>query len=319
MKLCVLIRVVSSIVAANCVLGTLCAQPVVIYVGTSPVDRLVSGQTKLEDALLNLGLAAGREYRIVRRSYNNDKTQLPALARAVVQEAPAVIYASGMDAALEFSKHTSVIPIIFQSHGDLASKNFSLVKDLQRPEANVTGFSHYSNVVGQRFQLLRDAFPNIRTLGFVFGDAFSEERQGQYLEAARKLGLTLNFRRVKSEDLPTLATRLDEWDDGYVFALDNFLTDRRDVLPNLAARSRKPMIFPEKATDKGVLMHYSSSALDGPIKAAEYISKILRGAKIKDLAVQEPQEFDLSVNVTTLKRNGLTMSRDVLSRARKVE
>ena len=65
-------------------------------------------------------------------------------------------------------------------------------------------------------------------------------------------------------------------------------------------------------------MHYVP-VLDGEAKAAEYISKILRGAKIKDLAVQEPQEFDLSVNVTTLKRNGLTMSRDVLSRARKVE
>ena len=65
-------------------------------------------------------------------------------------------------------------------------------------------------------------------------------------------------------------------------------------------------------------MHYVP-VMDGEAKAAEYIAKILRGAKVSDLAVQEPQEFDLSVNVTTLKRNGLTMSRDVLSRARKVE
>ena len=65
-------------------------------------------------------------------------------------------------------------------------------------------------------------------------------------------------------------------------------------------------------------MHYVA-VLDGEAKAAEYISKLLRGAKVRDLAVQEPQEFDFSVNVTTLRRLGLTMSRDVLARARKVE
>ena len=65
-------------------------------------------------------------------------------------------------------------------------------------------------------------------------------------------------------------------------------------------------------------MHYVP-VLDGEAKAAEYIAKLLRGAKVRDLAVQEPQEFDFSVNISTLRRNGLTMSRDVLARARKVE
>ena len=175
------------------------------------------------------------------------------------------------------------------------------------------------NLIPKKLQLLKEAFPKIQTVGLVYGIEILEERRREYSGTASKLGMTLNYRKVAKEDLPHLAMKLKGMDDdAFLTAQDDLLFNNRDLMVAQLARVTVPVIHPEESTSRGVLMHYFAS-VNVQEKVAEYLSKLLRGAKVKDLAVQEPQEFDLSVNVTTLKRNGLTMSRDVLSRARKVE
>ena len=295
------------------------AQKRITYVGSSESNALEPRRLRIVSELARLGHVVDRDFAIVARSYNNDKKQLASLTELIVAEKPDFIYAAAWDAANALKPLTKTIPIVFAARANLESPTFRIVDNLQVPEGNLTGFTRYVNLIPKKLQVLKDAFPATRRVAFIHGNEIREERRREYENAASKIGIILSWRKYEKSDLPNLAGRLNELpDDAFMVAFDDFLVyNRVDYLAQLA-NVRRPLICPEEATDKGVLMHYVP-VLDGEAKAAEYISKLLRGAKIRDLAVQEPQEFDFSVNVTTLRRLGLTMSRDVLARARKVE
>jgi putative tryptophan/tyrosine transport system substrate-binding protein len=307
--------VLSCIVASSCAY----AQKKIIYIGSSEVSALEPRRLRIVSELGRLGHVVDRDFTIVSRTYNNDTKQLTALAATIVGEKPDLIYAAAWDAANALKPLTKTIPIVFAARANLESPTFRLVENLQVPESNLTGFTRYVNLIPKKLQVLKDAFPATRRVGFIHGVEIREERRREYAEAANKIGIGLSWRRYEKSDLPNLAGRLNDLpDDAFMVAFDDFLVYNRVEYLAQLAKVKRPVICPEETTDKGVLMHYVP-VLDGEAKAAEYISKLLRGAKVRDLAVQEPQEFDFSVNVTTLRRNGLTMSRDVLARARKVE
>lgn len=316
-----LIRIFFWTLVSVCVLasGGAHAQKKIVYIGSSEIGALEPRRLRIVAELNRLGHATDTEFTVTSRSYNNDKQQLSALVQAIVSEKPDLIYAAAWDAANALKPLTKTIPIVFAARANLESPAFRIVENLQRPEANLTGYTRYINLVPKKLQVLRDAFPSTRRVGLLYGVDMRDERRIEYESAAGKLGLTISWRKFRKDEIVGLAAHLnDAPDDAYIVLVDDLVIYNRAVFVPEMAKVRRPLIFPEDATDKGVLMHYVP-VMDGETKAAEYISKLLRGAKIRDLAVQEPQEFDFSVNVTTLRRNGLTMSRDVLARARKVE
>ena len=298
--------------------GPTFAQAPISFIGGDTVKAVTERRDKLVAELQRLGLREGKDFSLTAQTFGGDRAKLVDLCKAVVRSQPALVFAASWDVANELKQHTKTLPIVFAARANLSSQAFRIVDNLQQPEGNLTGFTRYVNLIPKKLQLLKEAFPTIRQIGFVYGVEIRGDRELEYAEAARKLGVELKFRRIEKQDIATLADKLDRWDDAYLIAADDLLTYNRVPYLEQLAKAKRPVIHPEEATDNGVLMHYVA-VMDGEAKAAEYISKLLRGAKVRDLAVQEPQEFDLSVNVTTLKRNGLTMSRDVLSRARKVE
>jgi putative ABC transport system substrate-binding protein len=90
----------------------------------------------------------------------------------------------------------------------------------------------------------------------------------------------------------------------------------RERLVDLAARNRLPAVYAEgEFVDAGGLMSYGADTADLVRRAAAYVDKILKGANPADLPVQQPNKFELIVNLKTAKALGLTIPQSVTLRA----
>jgi putative ABC transport system substrate-binding protein len=95
-------------------------------------------------------------------------------------------------------------------------------------------------------------------------------------------------------------------------------TQRRQVL-DFAAKNRLPAMYPNSEfVEAGGLMSYAPNIADLFRRAADFVDKILKGAKPADLPVEQPTKFDFLVNMKAANQIGLTIPQNVLARADKV-
>ena len=103
---------------------------------------------------------------------------------------------------------------------------------------------------------------------------------------------------------------------GLIVMLDVFTAVHRRPIIAQAAASRIPTIFPWRfgAADGG-LMSYGVDVADLHRRAADYVDRILKGAKPADLPVQQPTKFELIINLKTAKALGIEVPPTLLATA----
>jgi len=142
----------------------------------------------------------------------------------------------------------------------------------------------------------------------------------QVQAAALALGVdpvALEIRRA--EDIaPAFEALRDRADALYVVG-DALVITYRVRLNTLALIARLPTIyFVREYVEAGGLMSYGPNFPDLFRRAADYVDKILRGAKPGEIPVEQPTKFDLVINLTTAKALGLTVPESFLLRADEV-
>jgi putative tryptophan/tyrosine transport system substrate-binding protein len=189
---------------------------------------------------------------------------------------------------------------------------------------NITGFTlMHTELNAKRLELLRTAFPRITAVtALVNSSAPSHKLALEQTEtAARLLGLG-GVAIVEAESAAALRElRLAVFSGaGAVIVIPDgvFYTHRRDIV-RLINAARLPAIYPEREyADDGGLMAYGANVADNFRRAADYVDRILKGAKPADLPIQEPVRFDFVVNLKTAQALGLTISQTLLLRADEV-
>ena len=247
--------------------------------------------------------------------------RLAEIANEFVRLKVDIIVTGGTAAVIAAKRATSVIPVVFGVAGDPVGTG--LVASLSRPGGNVTGLSNQSaELAGKRIGLLREVVPGLRRLAIManmsspIGVLEMDEVKG----AARALGLevaSLEIRRT--EDIAPAIEALKGRADALFVVTDPLMNTNRVQINALALDARLPTMHAGRDyIEAGGFISYGPNFADLFRRAADYVDKILRGAKPADLPVEQPTKFDLVVSVKTAKALGLELPPTLLARADEV-
>ena len=271
--------------------------------------------------LRELGWIDGRNVAIEYRWGEGRAERFAEIAAEFVRLKVDVILAGGTEAAVAAKQATSVIPIVFPSAGDPIGSR--LVASLARPGGNVTGLSNLgSGLAAKRLELLREVFPELRRLAVMLNADYSGgvTESGEMDVAARTLGLELiplPIRRV--EDIAPAFAGLKGRAEGLYTIGDSLVHVHRLRINTFALAARLPTMFSQREfVEAAGLMSYGTNFPDLNRRAADFVDKILRGAKPADLPVEQPTKFEFVINLTTAKALGLDVPPTLLARADEV-
>jgi ABC-type uncharacterized transport system substrate-binding protein len=198
------------------------------------------------------------------------------------------------------------------------------IATVARPGGNITGLSMMSpEVVAKQLELLRQVVPTISRV-VVLANPANPGNAGQLRQAevaAKTLGMRIQSLGAQSpsEIDRAFAAMTRERAGALLVLLDPILFREREQIADLAARSHLPAMYAlRQHVDAGGLMAYGADIFDLYRRAAIYVDKILKGAKPGDLPIEQPNKFELVINLRTAKALGLTIPPSLLARADQV-
>jgi putative tryptophan/tyrosine transport system substrate-binding protein len=216
---------------------------------------------------------------------------------------------------------TTVIPIVFAVGIDPVGSG--LVASLAQPGGNVTGLSIQANeLAGKRLEFARELVHELHRLAIMFnvGNAQPVLEMGETQAAARMLALDVAPLVIqRAEDIAPAFEGLKTRADALYVAVDQLIIANRASILTSALGARLPTIFSTRDfVEAGALMSYGPSYTERFRRAADYVDKILRGAKPGDLPVEQPTKFELVINLKTAEALGLDVPSSLLARADEV-
>jgi ABC-type uncharacterized transport system substrate-binding protein len=294
--------------------------PTIGFLGATPSiesQRVAAFVQRLRE----LAWTDGRNLAIEYRWAEGRNERYAAIAAEFVRLKVDVIVTSGTPPVLAAKQATAVIPIVFAAVSDPVGTG--LVASLARPGGNVTGLSNQiSDTSGKKLEFLREVAPGLRRLAIlanVSNPAVALE-MGEVQAAARTFGLEVTTSEIRrAEDIAPAFEALKGRADALYVCADPLVNTHRIRVNTLALAARLPtMLGYREYVEAGGLMSYGANFPDLFRRAADFVDKILRGAKPADIPVEQPTKFDLIINITTAKALGLEIPPTLLARADEV-
>lgn len=281
----------------------------------SPVQRF-------RERLQQLGWVEGKNLAIEYRYGEGRDDRFPEFAAELVSMPVDVIVVWGNPAAFAAKRATSTIPILIGVAGDVV--NTGLISNLARPEGNLTGFvALNAELESKRLELLKAAIPQLSRVVILANSANPLSRVNLDIarHAAEKLAVKIEVAEAISAAGVdgALAQIKKSRPDAALIASDTQLLSKRKEIADFMAEQHIPAIYPfREYVNVGGLFIYGANLSILFEQAAEYLDKLLRGAKVGDLPVQQATAFELVVNLKSASGLGLTIPADILLRADEV-
>jgi putative ABC transport system substrate-binding protein len=295
--------------------------PTIGFLGTNTASAQREWTDAFVQRLRGLGWVEGRNVAIEYRWAEGRTERLADIIAELVRLKVDVIFTNTTPAVLAAKQATSVIPVVFATASDPVG--MSLVASLARPGGNVTGLSNQTGeLAAKRLELLREVIPGLGRLAILtnMGNPAVVDEMRQAQAAARTLGLeviTLEIR--EGEDIAPAFESLKGRAQALYVVQNSLVVTHRIRINTLALVAHLPTMHGSREfVETGGLMSYGPNVPDLYRRAADFVDKILRGAKPADIPVEQPTKFDFTVNLTTAKALGLEVPPTLLARADEV-
>jgi putative tryptophan/tyrosine transport system substrate-binding protein len=284
--------------------------PTIGFLGSTTASIASKWVAAFVQRLGELGWIEGDTVAIEYRWAEGRKERADDLSAELVRLKVDVIVTYGTQTIQAAKQATNTIPIVFALPGDPVATG--LVASLARPGGNLTGLSSQgTDLATKRLEILRETILDVRRLAIMgnVGNPASVMDMAKVHAAARNQGLDAALFEIRrAEELEPTFEALKGRMDALYIPPDALINTHRLRINALALNARLPTMHGARDyVEGGGFMSYGPSFSDQFRRAAEYVDRILRGAKPAELAVQQPTKFELIINVKTAKALGRTI------------
>jgi putative ABC transport system substrate-binding protein len=293
------------------------------YLATSTPERARDILAIVETGLRELGYVPAKDVLIESRVANGQVELLPELAGQLVEARVDVILAQVNQDIAAARQATNTIPIVMMIGVNPVGSGF--IAPLSRPGGNITGmtFDATPDTTAKNLQLLKEIVPRANRIAVLWDTSFPGI--DAYLRAvqasAARLGVRIRPVGVKDQNtvmaaVDTLSTVVDE--AVLVFGSPLFVNRRVDIVTAIN-KKLLPAMYPfREFVQVGGLASYGVSLPALFARAPVFVDKIFRGARPADLPVEQPQKFELLINMKTARAQGISIPSSLLLRADEV-
>jgi putative tryptophan/tyrosine transport system substrate-binding protein len=276
-------------------------------------------------ALAKLGWTEGRNLRIELRWGAGDANRISTFARELVELRPDAIVGQTTPVTSALARETRTIPIVFAVVSDPIGSGFAA--SFAHPGGNITGFTTNEPAVGGKWmELLKEIAPRTARVGLLFNPATAVAPKlfiSSIQAAASPLAVEVSAAPVHAKDeIEGVITAQARNPGGSLVVMPDaffFNVPTRDLVIALAAGNGVPTIYFDRLfVESGGLIAYSADFSEELRQAAGYIDRILKGAKLTDLPIQQPIKYELVINLKAAKSLGLNVPDRLLAVADQV-
>jgi putative ABC transport system substrate-binding protein len=292
----------------------------------SPAESDPEARTRIaafRDALQKLGWLDGQNVRLDFRWGGGDNAQIKAYAAELVGLAPRLIVANGTPAVAAASQLTRTIPIVFAQVMDPVGLGY--IDSFARPGRNITGFTFIDfSLIGKWLDMLKAFAPGTNRAAFIYNPG-TTPYWASYLRSDEATAVSKTVRlvdtpvRTAAELEGGIAEFAREPGGSLIFPPDPFNVVHFERSARLAQQHRLPAISVyRKFAEVGGLAAYGPDTADVFRRSASYVDRILKGEKPGDLPAQNPDKFEMVINLKTARALGLEIPATLLATADEV-
>jgi putative tryptophan/tyrosine transport system substrate-binding protein len=292
------------------------------YLAPGTATANAAGRQAFTDGLRNHGWIEGQNLAIEYRWEGSGTPTFDTLAAELARLPLDAIFATNTPAALAMQRTGTTLPVVFAIVSEPVE--IGLVESLPRPGRNFTGLTTMNReLMSKRLEVLKETIPGLTRVGYLANPGYpAHAAQRTEMEAAaRRLGLTLHVAEVRAPaELEGAIARLAAAHVGaFIVQQDRLFGTHRALVIEAATRHRLPgMSVWNFYPPSGGFMSYGAKTEELYRRAADYLDKILKGAKPSELPVERPMQFELVINLKTANALGLTIPPTILFQADQV-
>ena len=272
--------------------------------------------------MADLGYHEGQNVRYVERYADGIDDKIDQYARELAAVKVDLIWTTGVVPAVAAQKATASIPIVFAIVADAVSAK--LVHSLSTPGTNATGNTIMAPELSAKLlEILNEIIPKVRRVGVLQypGDSSNAEQLSFAQKGALALGKELLIVEARArEEFVAAFTKLSQWRAQALLILSSalFFNQRKALLDAAREHGWPTFSSASEYAEAGGIVSYGPDFVDNCRSSADYVDKILRGAKPGELPVQQPVKFELVINVKTARAMKIVIPRSMLLRAERV-
>lgn len=283
------------------------------------------GQTRVVvfvQAMAQLGWTEGRNVRIEARWGGGDPAVIRKQAVELAALAPDVIMATGGATVAELLKVTRTVPIVFTVVPDPVGSGF--VNSLSRPGGNATGFMQFEySLAGKWLELLKEIAPSVTRVAILWDPSLAAGIGQFAVIQAMAPSLRVEVFPLNVHDMSEVERNISAFagvgNGGMIVTASARTVVHGGLIATLAAQHKLPAVYSARDfVASGGLISYAADFTEQVRQSAGYVDRVLKGERPADLPVQQPNKYELVVNLKAAKAIGLTMPPSVLARADEV-